>query len=291
MKIGSAEHRELFCRSFIDSHAAYEPAGLAWPVLDDDSLAFLYAVPVWWSALEVENNAGAMLGAFAKTQRDPLIAQALALQGYEEARHGRMLQTLFDRYGIDVNATSPPLDSSRGAFVRFGYNECLDSFFGFGIFRLAREARVVAEPLIELFSRVLQEEARHIVFFVNWISYERARRGAGALPLQAFPTALGYLNALAKTIGRGKSANADERGMAVAMDVFAGLTIETFLRTCLDEHDRYMASFDPRLLRPRVIPALVRTLLRVLPKRARTATLWWVPPLQDDGDLKCCLHS
>lgn len=269
MKIGSGEHKELFCRSFIDSHLPYEPEQLAWPRLDERSLAFLHGVPVWRSALEVEINAGAMLETFSATQRDPLIREALQLQGYEEARHGRMLATLFERYEISVATVQPDVHANRAAFVSFGYDECLDSFFGFGIFRIAAESKAVAESLINLFARVLVEEARHIVFFVNWISYERARRGFGAPVLQALPTAYGYAQALLKTIRRGKSANAGERGMGVAMDVFAGLTLERFLRTCLEENDRYMAAFDPRLLRPRVVPALVRSALRVLPRRAR----------------------
>jgi hypothetical protein len=273
MKVGSEEHKQLFCRSFIESHVPYEPAELAWPQLDERSLAFLHAVPVWRSALEVEINAGSMLEAFASTQSDPLIRQALQLQGYEEARHGRMLRTLFDLYDIGVLDVNASAQSSKAAFISFGYDECLDSFFGFGIFRIAKEAHVVADSLINLFARVLIEEARHIVFFVNWIAYDRVRRGVGAPLLQALPTAHGYVQALLKTIRRGKSANAEERGMGAALDVFAGLTLERFLRTCLEENDRYMAAFDDRLLRPRVVPALVRGALRLLPRRARMSAI------------------
>ncbi|HKU67965.1 MAG TPA: hypothetical protein VJP85_09325 [Candidatus Baltobacteraceae bacterium] len=273
MKIGSDEHKELFCRSFIDSHLAYDPRELAWPDLDDRSLAFLHAVPVWGSAFEVEVNAGNMLETFAATQRDPLVREALELQGHEETRHGVMLSTLFERASIRISRVDPSIRSGKSAFVSFGYDECLDSFFGFGIFRIAREANVVSEALINVFARVLIEEARHIVFFVNWIAYDRAKRGLGAEILQAPPTAFGYAQALFKTIRRGKSANAQGRGMAVALDVFAGLTLERFLRTCLEENDRYMEAFDPRLLRPRVVPALVRYALRMLPKRTRMRSI------------------
>jgi hypothetical protein len=273
VKIGSDEHKTLFCRSFIDSHLAYEPSDLDWPDLDERSLAFLHSVPVWPSALQIEINAGAMLAKFAMTQNDPLVREALQVQGYEEARYGRMLQTLFDRYGIHVPVSAAKANSGRSAFVSFGYDECLDSFFGFGIFRIAHEAGVVAESLINLFARVLIEEARHIVFFVNWIAYERARRGASSALVQALPTALGYLQAISKTVQRGKSEDLEQRGMAVAMDVFAGLTLERFLRTCLEENERYMAAFDPRLLRPNFIPVLVRSALRLLPRRARMKAL------------------
>jgi hypothetical protein len=261
MKIGSPEHKELFCRSFIDSFLPYEPEDLAWPELDEESIVLLRSVPVWTMALEVEVNAGMMLDGFAKTQSDPLIREALALQGYEETRHGRMLRELIKRYGLSAGPIEPSMPPARSEFVKFGYNECLDSLFGFGIFRLACEARIVPESLTTLFARVLIEEARHIVFFVNWIAYERAQRGFGAPVLQAIPTALGYLQALRKTIGRATQAKVEDRGMAAAGEVFRGLTLKKFLVTCLEENERYMAAFDPRLLRPRVMPAMARIVL------------------------------
>jgi hypothetical protein len=269
VRIGSQEHKELFCRSFIDSHMVYEPKDLAWPELDETSLALLRSVPVWTMALEVEVNAGAMLDGFAKTQDDALVREALALQGYEEARHGRMLQELIERYGLTAGAVNPSMPPTRAAFVHFGYNECLDSFFGFGVFRLACDARIVVESLTSLFARVLVEEARHIVFFVNWIAYERARRGFVSPLLQALPAAIGYIGALRKTMGRAGQTKVEDRGMAAAGDIFKDLTLTKFLETCLEENERYMAAFDPRLVRPRVIPAIARFALAALQAGAR----------------------
>lgn len=258
LRIGSEEHKQLFCRTFLDSHAVYEPRDLPWPQLDEHSLAFLRSVPVWTLALEVEVNAGMMLDDFAATQGDELIAQALELQAYEEARHGRMLDELIERYGLRAGDVHPSADRSREAFVVFGYNECLDSFLGFGIFRLACETRTVPEPLTMLFERVLIEEARHIVFFVNWIAYDRCKRGLNGPALQAIPVAMGYLSALKKTLGRARKTTQGDKGIAAAGGVFSGLTLSGLLKTCLEEERRYMAAFDPRLLRPRVIPSIAR---------------------------------
>ena len=262
MRIGSPEHRELFCRFFIETHEAYEPTDLPWPELDARSLEILRSIPVWSMALQVEVNAGATLAHFAQSQADPLIAQTLRLQGYEEDRHGRMLATLVERYQLDGKADPPAPYGGRQAFIDFGYNECLDSFFGFGVFRIARQVRLFPEALTSLFTRVLYEEARHIVFFVNWISYERCIRGYGAKPLQVLPTAIGYLRALRKTVGRAGAANTSDKGMAAAGDVFKDLTLQSFLEACLEENTMHMASFDPQLLRPRVIPTLARVALR-----------------------------
>jgi hypothetical protein len=195
-------HKELFCRSFIDSHLRYEPEQLQWPALDDRSLQFLHSIPVWGTALEVELNAGVLLARFAQTQRDPLIRQAFELQGYEEDRHGRMLQQLLGRYGPSVRPAVPAAEPTRRNFLEFGYGECLDSFFGFAIYRFACEAKVVSAQLTELFARVLVEEARHIVFFVNWIAYDRAQRGLRSSALRLLPTLYGYFGAVRRTLQR-----------------------------------------------------------------------------------------
>jgi hypothetical protein len=261
MQIGTPEHKELFCRSFIDTHEVYEPRELPWPELDEASLAILRSIPVWSMALQVEVNAGATLESFAQSQTDPLIVQTLRLQGYEEDRHGRMLATLVERYGLEGEAGPPEAYGGRQAFIDFGYNECLDSFAGFGIFRIARQVRFLPDSLISLFARVMYEEARHIVFFVNWITYERCVRGYGAAPLQVLPTAIGYLRALKKTVGRAGATNTSDKGMAAAGEIFTGLTLQSFIQACLEENTVYMASFDPRLLRPRVVPTLARFVL------------------------------
>ena len=73
MRIGSNEHKELFCRSFVESHRAYDPKDWPWPELDDLSLARLRAIPIWTMALEVEQDAGVMLEGYAKTEGDPIV--------------------------------------------------------------------------------------------------------------------------------------------------------------------------------------------------------------------------
>ncbi|MBV9148728.1 MAG: ferritin-like domain-containing protein [Candidatus Eremiobacteraeota bacterium] len=262
MRIGSLEHRDLFCRWFVNTHMPYEPEQLPWPELDQDSLDLLRAIPIWSTALQVELNAGVMVNGFAATRSDSVIREAVALQGYEEERHARMIATLVDRYQLQATREEPKVTPTRRAFIDFGYNECLDSFFGFGIFRLAREARILPENLTSLFSRVLYEEARHIVFFVNWIAYDRAIRGYSSFKNTA-ATALGYVRALMKTIGRAKEAK-PQSGVYNAPDMIKGLTFSAFLQACLLENDANMTNFDQDLLRPRVIPAIAQSVLNVI---------------------------
>ncbi|HVN68623.1 MAG TPA: ferritin-like domain-containing protein [Candidatus Binatia bacterium] len=272
LRIGSNEHKELFCRTFVESHRAYDPKDWPWPELDDLSLARLRAIPIWTMALEVEQDAGVMLEGYAKTEGDPIVREALALQGYEEARHGRILQCMIDRYGLKVTPESKGKEPTRDAFIGFGYDECVDSFAGFGIFRLARDARILPESLTSLFSRVLVEEARHIVFFVNWVAWDRTRRGLRGPLMQAIPALLCYGSAVTRRVKGGSemagSAPKNEQPEDMRIDLFgevlSGLTPTAFLRACVEENDRYMAAFDQRLLRPRVIPTLGKFALAIL---------------------------
>jgi hypothetical protein len=266
LAIGSNEHKELFCRSFVESHRAYDPQEWPWPQLDDGSLARLRAIPIWTLALEVELGAGEMLAGFAKAEPDPLVRRALELQGYEEDRHGRILQCLIDRYALRAAPNVPAQPPTRAAFIAFGYNECVDSFAGFGIFRLARDARIFPEALSSLFAQVILEEARHIVFFVNWIAWDRTRRGLRGPVLQAAPVALAYCAAIGRRIQGGREIRTMD-GQGTNLDLFTelnGLTPAKFIRACVEENERHMASFDPRLLRPRVIPSLAKVALATI---------------------------
>lgn len=270
IRIGSDEHKELFCRTFIDTHEPYDPAQLPWPELDPVSLRRLRAVPFWGTALEIERNAGYMVNEFARTIGDPLVREAVALQGYEENRHAVMMRTLVSRYGLEAEINNALPVPTKRAFIDFGYNECLDSFFGFGIFRLAREAAVLPVNLIDLFSRVLYEEARHIVFFVNWIAYDRAGRGYRGAALQAPGTARGYFRSLRRLIalarGGRKNEESQKFGEAFNEVSFENLTLRDFVSACLSENDAVMATLDSRLLRPNVVPAIARFALRIMPQ-------------------------
>jgi len=173
---------------------------------------------------------------------------------------------MFVRYGIDVVVEPPrPVVPSRRKFCDFGYEECLDSYFGYGLFGVARRARYFHEAFFGIFEPLLHEETQHIVFFMNWVAYERARAGlAGFTPLL---TTYGYLRAVGRLARTARDAAHDGTGFAAvgSAQTIAGLTLQRFLASCQGMNDEFMSKIDPRLLRPRVLPAIGAALLRFMP--------------------------
>ena len=156
--IGSEAHKQLFCRAFLEAHRRYEPEQLAWPVLDDAALALLRGLPFWTQALQAEEDAGPMIAACAQLELDPLVREALDLQAYEESRHARIIKHMIGLYGLTAGEIRVviPADVTAG-FIDFGFEECLDSFGAFGLFKLAREhLTIVPDPLFDIFDLVMQ---------------------------------------------------------------------------------------------------------------------------------------
>jgi hypothetical protein len=287
LKIGSLEHKELLCRTFIDTHDPFKPTEIRWPELDAESLARLKAMPVWNEATKTEAATAVKVQSLGDTEKDPLLAQAISLQGYEEGRHAEVLLLLARHYGIEVeNHPTPevPADPTR-AFLRTGYGECMDSFFAFGLFRMGERARYFPKALVDIFETIMQEEARHILFIVNWAAYLRAQRPLLVRP--AFDMWRGW-NIVAQALGRVKGALAmtggdkkeksggkaeaavdkSKAGFTMgAASFFADFSLRSFLELCLAENDRRLSLYDPRLLRPTMVPSVIRQVVKVLPRR------------------------
>ena len=270
MKIGSPEHRDTFCRHFHDTYTDFDPATLPWPELDEAALARLKSVPFWEEVFYTERRAGAIVAAFTETVTDPVLKKAIALQGFEEARHAKLIRVMIEKYGID--AAERPLedvsDNVETRFKDFGFGECLDSFLGFGVFKIAMQSQFLPKEMFQIFENLMYEETRHIVFFINWMAYAQAQRGFLARLTLPFVSFYYYMRALGRMIGtakRGKDLNDGKEFAATQASVFLdGFTFRRFLEDCYSENRRRMDAFDTELLRPSFLPQLTDAALSAL---------------------------
>ncbi len=251
--VGSEEHKELFCRFFIDTHIIFDPAAIKWPELDEGSLKLLHSLPVWTEAMETERMGTCTIQSCATLETDPLIREAVTLLAQEEARHAATIQGLTTRYGIplpDLPPPQPPVDA-EWEFLRFGYSECFDAFFTCALFAIARDSG--------------QEEARHVLFFVNWEAYHQARspfwQRPGRLGRGALERVLQAQKRLRAALGA--RSNKDFT-MKSHQAITKEITPRRFLELCLAENARRLDRYDARLLRPRLVPTIAKALCHVL---------------------------
>lgn len=271
LAVGSAEHKELLCSFFTESHDPYKPADLKWPALDEAVIARLKALPIWEEAVRTEAETALAVLTMGAAEKDPVLSQAITLQGYEEQRHAEILKLLTDKYGISVPKFSPtaPADPDW-AFMRIGYGECFDSFFAFGLFALARDSGFFPPSLVELFEPIMQEEGRHIIFHVNWIAYNQAKLPYAGRPGYVFKRGLAmWLQAVSrlKTAMKIKGEAEQDNFTMNAHAQFGDISPREFVELCLRENERRLAPYDKRLLRPEFVPAIARAMLPTLPRR------------------------
>jgi hypothetical protein len=272
--IGSPAHRELLARFFVDSHVDFVPEAIQWPALNEADRERLTSLPFWQEAVSTENVTSNTVTAAVQLESNPQLREAIALQGFEEKRHARLLLGLTSHYRIPIE--SPPEfepGSAETAFLRAGFGECFDSFFAFGLFALARDSGHFPSQLVTVFEPVMQEEARHILFFVNWVKYRRSqlphwKRAAFRLRCAwAVVRTLAVRIQTARTMGKESDATQEHFTMSAHQELGFQITVRTLLDTCLKENDRRMAPYDARLPRPRLAPGVARLAYRLLPAR------------------------
>ena len=264
---GSPEHRELFCRMLLDTYDPYKPAVIPWPQLAPDALARLKALPFWDIAVQTESHTSMRMQVAADATPDPLIREAIALNAFEERRHKEVLGNMIRFYGIEI-APEPEYPVPRypeWAYLQTGYGECFDSFFAFGLFRLARESGYFPPELVEVFEPVIQEEARHIMFFVNWAAWMQSNRPIWRRPAFAARRFVALGNQIANRLSFARKANSNSNmTMKGHESMGIDLSPKAFFELCLKENERRMNVYDARLLRPKLVPRLVKTFKPVI---------------------------
>ncbi len=273
IQVGSDAHYRMFTALLGATYNPYKPAVLDWPKLEPETLARITALPIWDIAVQTEIKAAARIAFYTHTVRHEALRAALLHMAGEEARHKDVLSRLVAAYDIPMKPEpyyALPNDAEWGWLVT-GFSECIDSFFAYGLFELAKRSGYFPEALVATFEPVVQEEGRHILFFANWLAWHRAnlrwyKRIVFELKVWAVWGFLVYERiGIAKDVDglEGADANFTMNGSAA---LSKEMDLLTLLAICLEEDKKRMAGYDSRLKRPTFMPFLGRiglTALRV----------------------------
>jgi len=140
--------------------------------------------------------------------------------------------------------------ATRNGLHVTGYSECIDSFFAFGLFQSAKRSAFFPEALVDTFEPVIQEEARHILFY-HW------RRGPPHMPfwrrpffeLKCWPS--GFFSSGSGSVSPAISEpESGQKFHHTGAKSWAMISTSPADRYCLAENQRRMSPYDRRLLRP-----------------------------------------
>jgi len=276
---GSKDHLTLMCRTLLDTHDPYRPSIIDWPKLDPETEDKIKSLPIWDIAVAVEERAGMNVRTYAGEVDDPLLKAAVEMDAFEETRHKLVLSNLVEAYGIEIEEPEEckPPRNPEWAFLRTGYSECIDSFFGFGLFRLAADSGFFPEELVDTFEPVMREEGRHILFFVNWVAWWRRNMPWWRRPWFELKVLGVWLALVAERVsfarGMGTNPKGEDNNFTLngSKELGVEVTFGELARICLAENDRRLEPYDKRLLRPRFVPGVIRLILRLTGKKSSQA--------------------
>jgi hypothetical protein len=281
LRPGTEAHKLAVARMFRETFNPYKPSIIDWPKLGTEERDRLVSLPIWDIAVQTEGKARIRMLSYAYSLTDPAWREAIELNGWEEGRHKTVLSNLVTAYGITLEP-EPDYTEPRHtewAYLVTGFSECIDSFFAFGLFAVAKRSGFFPPELVDTFEPVMQEECRHILLFANWLAAHRRtmpwwRRIGFELRVWAVWGFLGWERiGLARGMddGKGNAPKAQDNNFTVTgskavSDVDIG--VRDLMELCLEENDRRFAGYDPRLRRPTTMPGLVRLARRFMRKPA-----------------------
>ena len=274
IRIGSDAHKALFSRMLLETFDPYTPAVIDWPKLTPEALARITSLPIWDIAVQTEGKASLRVRTYAEMlSGDPLLKQAVELNAFEEGRHKTVLANLVEAYGIKLEP-EPEYVKPRDvewAFMVTGFSECIDSFFAFGLFEVAKRSGYFPPELVDTFEPVVREEGRHILFFVNWVAWRRRNMPLWRRPIFEARVLGVWLFLIWERLGiagsvGGKVAQDNNFTVTGASQVGDEIDPGELFDICLAENDRRLGLYDKRLLRPNFVPFMVRLARRFMPK-------------------------
>ena len=141
--LGSEAHKAAFCRMFRETFNPYKPSVIPWPKLDPEALRRLTcAADLGHRGADRGQGAAAHAVLCRRHCATRPCRRRSGRTAGRKAATRRCCPTSSQTYGIAL-APEPPYLEPRDpewAYLVTGFSECIDSFFAFGLFELARQS-------------------------------------------------------------------------------------------------------------------------------------------------------
>ncbi len=280
VKIGSDAHKHMFCRMLLETHDPYKPAVVDWPALSPDALERLCSLPIWDIAVQTEGRASINVHTYAAQLSDPLLREAITMDGDEEARHKRVLAKLIAAYGIEIapSRTIPRRAIPNGHRCAPATASASTVSSRSASFAPRGSRAIFPKPSSKRSSPQFRKRRATFCFSstgsrgIDIPCRYRAGRGTRLRVTAIWAVLIWERLAIAKGIDANGVARDSNFLPANSSVIGKGLETPELIELCLAQNERRMSGYDARLLRPRLVPALARFALRSIKRSRRTDT-------------------
>ncbi|MCM1984567.1 hypothetical protein [Lyngbya confervoides] len=265
--LGSYSHKKLFCELILQGDSP-NPAPLNWPELDASAQERLAEMRFWPSLYKQKVHQAQTLASFSHSASGKLLQGAIAQIGQESQAQADFIRDLCQQYQLP--SLAPPGPSplrGEAGFKRSLYNANLELFLGSGLLGLLRQAQYLPTPLLELWASQLQIQARHVMFLANWLVFQTQVRqkpeyesfGAVAIWHQRR-----WLWELLQRTHRNEYDDTLPESPTQADRLLGQWTFSQILSACQHSYAVQFSAFDPRLVRPLLLPRLAQAYIRMV---------------------------
>ncbi len=266
MQLGSYEHQKLFCQALTDRHVRYTLDQVPWPQLSDTERQRLQDIPFWSEMLQQKRQLALLVRTLAAQTKPTRLKGGILLLSQEMERQVKLIEQMMAFYQIPtVSLPLQPLpEDLTPGLLDLAFDQYLSAYILWGWFAVAREQQYLPEALLEVWEPILEEDARHSIFFANWTAGQQFSLNNNWRRLRAiWQRGLQFLG-LFDRFGRRLEDKTLPKTASTA-DIFMGqLTAAQLLHYCLDAHEQRLGEVPPPLVKPKLAPELTHWLLKIL---------------------------
>ena len=221
------------------------------------------------------HQSGKLAQVFAEGIRGTLLQEAIAQLGNNNLTLAQAVKTLCkkNRFGNITVQSSVATAASEAAFKQSSHQNHMMFFFSCGLYEFALRENYLQSDLMACWNQMLDLQASHILFFVNWLAFESHVRQKPEYELSGLWSLFELRSQWFSILKKLNRSEYDDNlpNNPKNIDYFLGKhNLSEFLDVCEQGYCSRFESFDEQLIRPRILiqtSRAFRTLLGFWPQR------------------------
>jgi hypothetical protein len=274
LQVGSYQHQKIFCQLLTENS---DFASLNVPSLDELTQKRLGELQFWPVLYGQLQRSSAIAQLFCQSIKGTLIREAIAHLAQEKKAIAEAIRTLcrenqLSDFSFDETEISTAGESD---FKAISHQDNMGLFWLSGLYALAIQEQYLQADVLNVFDQLLTIQARHSLFFINWLAFESQVKQKPEFELLGLRSFFPMTEMWVATFTKLNRSDYDDTLPInpTESDYFLGKwSYSEFVQACAFNYQgRFMGS-DVRLIQPKALlqaAKLVRSLLGFWPQRVK----------------------